>query len=162
MGLWRTRLTGALYSRGKYIIYFDAGDLYEDNYVLEDAYNIMEKYNLDSCKFLFRLLFNYERPDSNRLVFHVYNNSKIVYETPNIKRMNKLVFSNWGNIWNRLTRKNIIIKGLYLLNERVLNIYKNFWEDLWHNELISRVSYSFLIVERIGYLYCRTHKGYKE
>ena len=160
MGLWRTRLTGALYSRGKYIIYFDAGDLYEDNYVLEDAYNIMEKYNLDSCKFLFRLLFNYERPDSNRLVFHVYNNSKIVYETPNIKRMNKLVFRGWGNIWNRITRKNIIIKGLYLLNERVLNIYKNFWEDLWHNELISRVSYSFLVVERIGYLYCRTHKGY--
>jgi glycosyltransferase involved in cell wall biosynthesis len=160
MGLWRTRLTGALYSRGKYIIYFDAGDLYEDNYVLEDAYNIMEKYNLDSCKFLFRLLFNYERPDSNRLVFHVYNNSKIVYETPNIKRMNRLVFRGWGNIWTRITRKNIIIKGLYLLNERVLNIYKNFWEDVWHNELISRVSYSFLIVERIGYLYCRNHKGY--
>ena len=160
MGLWRTRLTGALYSRGKYILFFDAGDLYEDNYVLEDAYNLMEKYNLDSCKFLFRLLFNYEKPESYRLVFHVYNNSKIVYETPNIKRMNRLVFRGWGNIWTRITRKNIIIKGLYLLNERVLNIYKNFWEDLWHNELISRVSYSFLVVERVGYLYCITHEGY--
>ena len=159
MGLWRTRLTGALYSRGKYIIYFDAGDLYEDNYVLEDAYNLMEKYNLDSCKFLFRLIFGYEKPETNRIFFHVYNNSKIVYETPNIKNMNTLVFKDWGNIWNRITRKNIIIKGLYLLNERVLNIYKNHWEDLWYNELISRVSYSFLVVERVGYLYSITPGG---
>ena len=31
MGCWRSRLDGILYSRGKYIILFDAGDLYEDN-----------------------------------------------------------------------------------------------------------------------------------
>ena len=160
MGLWKTRINGFLYSRGKYILFFEAGDLYEDNYVLEDAYNLMEKYHLDSCKFLFRMVYHYERPDPNKVVFHVYNNSKIVYEAQNIKKMNTLIFRSWGNIWNRITRKNIILKGLYLLNERVLNIYKNFWDDVWNNELISRVSYSFLIVERIGYLYCRNHNGY--
>ena len=160
MGTWKTRIDGFLYSRGKYILYFDAGDAYEDNYVLEDAYNLIEKYHLDSCKLLFRMVYSYDKPDKNKVVFHVYNNSKIVYETQNIKRMNTLIFRTWGNIWNRITRKNIILKGLYLLNERVLNIYKNFWDDVWHNELISRVSYSFLVVERIGYLYCRNHKGY--
>lgn len=160
MGTWKTRIDGFLYSRGKYILYFDAGDAYEDNYVLEDAYNLIEKYHLDSCKLLFRLVYSYDKPDKNKVVFHVYNNSKIVYETQNIKKMNTLIFRTWGNIWNRITRKNIILKGLYLLNERVLNIYKNFWDDVWHNELISRVSYSFLVVERIGYLYCRNHKGY--
>ena len=41
-------MDGVLYSRGKYIILFDPGDFYEDNYVLEDAYNINEKYKLDS------------------------------------------------------------------------------------------------------------------
>ena len=45
LGLFRSRLDGILYSRGKYIIAFDAGDLYEDNYVLLDSYNIMKKYN---------------------------------------------------------------------------------------------------------------------
>jgi len=160
MGTWKTRIDGFLYSRGKYILYFDAGDAYEDNYVLEDAYNLIEKYHLDSCKLLFRMVYSYDKPDKNKVVFHVYNNSKIVYETQNIKKMNTLIFRTWGNIWNRITRKNIILKGLYLLNERVLNIYKNFWDDVWHNELISRVSYSFLVVERIGYLYCRNHKGY--
>jgi len=155
MGVWRTRIDGFLYSRGKYILYFDTSDAYEDNYVLEDAYNLMEKYHLDSCKMLFRLVSHYNRPDQNKVIFHVYHNSRIVYEPSNIKKMNTLIFRTWGNIWTRITRKNIILKGIYLLNEKVLNIYKNFWEDVWHNELISRVSYSYLIVERVGYLYCR-------
>ena len=38
MGCWRSRLDGFLYSRGKYIIYFDMGDIYSDEFVLEDAY----------------------------------------------------------------------------------------------------------------------------
>jgi hypothetical protein len=40
MGCWRTRIDGLLYSKGKYVIFFDVGDLYEDNYVLEDAFNV--------------------------------------------------------------------------------------------------------------------------
>ena len=160
MGVWRSRLDGFLYSRGKYILYFDTSDLYEDNYVLKDIYNLMEKYNLDSCKMLFRMIFNYNNSEPNKVLFHVYNNSKIVYGSENIKRVNALIFKGWGNIWNRMTRANIITKGIYLLNNRLLNIYKNFWEDVWHNELINRVSNSYVIVERIGYLYYKGLKGF--
>ena len=60
LGVWRTRLDGFLYSRGKYIIHFDAGDLYSDPFVLEDAYNLIEKYNLDSVKMMFRLIYNFK------------------------------------------------------------------------------------------------------
>ena len=160
MGVWRSRLDGFLYSRGKYILFFDTSDLYEDNYVLEDAYNLMEKYNLDSCKMLFRLIYHYNNSKNNKVIFHIYNKSKIVYGSKNIRNMNKLVFKNWGNIWNRITRANILTKGIYLLNDRVLNIYKNLWEDLWFNELINRVSHNFLIVERIGYLYYKGIEGF--
>ena len=55
MGSWRTRLDGIIYSRGKYIILFDIGDLYEDNYVLSDAYNVIEKYNLILVNFFLEL-----------------------------------------------------------------------------------------------------------
>ena len=48
MGCFRSRLNGIIYSRGKYIILFDTGDFYEDNYVLLNAYNVIEKYKLDS------------------------------------------------------------------------------------------------------------------
>jgi glycosyltransferase involved in cell wall biosynthesis len=159
MGVWRTRLDGFLYSKGKYILFFDTGDLYEDNYVLEDLYNLMEKYDLDSAKMLFRLIFHYNNSKPNIIRFHVYNNSKIVYGTKNIIKMNNLIFK-WRNIWNRITRASIYTKAIYLLNDRVLNIYKNLWEDRWQNELINKVSHSFVIVERIGYLYYKGSKGY--
>ena len=47
------------------------------------------------------------------------------------KYKNKMIFKNDGNIWNRIVRANIYIKGLYLLNDITLNIYKNAWDDLW-------------------------------
>ena len=120
----------------------------------------MEKYNLDSCKMLFRMIKYYNISKPNVIRHHIYNKSKIVYGCENIIKMNKLVFRGWGNIWNRITRANIVTKGLYLLNDRLLNIYKNLWEDLWHNELINRVSNSLLIFERIGYLYYKGTKGF--
>ena len=153
MGLWRTRLDGILYSRGKYIICFDNGDLYEDNYVLEDAYNIMEKYNLDSAKFLFRMTRSLYEVKNSSIPFNIGNNSKIIYEPENIQNFSDFFNKGWGNVWTRIARANIYIKGLYLLNDIVLNLYKNLWDDLWCNTLLNRVSYSFLIYDRIGYIY---------
>ena len=159
LGLFRTRLNGILYSRGKYIILFDTGDLYEDNYVLQDAYNIIEKYNLDSCKFLFRVIRSFNNLNNSRVFFHVGNNAKIVYETSNIKALNNKVFSNWGNIWNRLVRANIYIKGLLLYSELVLNLYKNVWDDAWYNSIVNKASNSYAIFDRVGYVYLQDGRG---
>ena len=71
----------------------------------------------------------------------------------------KIIFKSWGNIWNRIVRANIYIKGLYLLNDITLNIYKNVWDDVWFNKIIDEVSYSFLIVERIAYVYLANGEG---
>ena len=38
MGVWRSRLDAFLYSNSEYVIHFDAGDFYADNYILEDVY----------------------------------------------------------------------------------------------------------------------------
>ena len=160
LGVWRSRIDGFLYSRGQYVIHFDAGDLYEDNLVLEDAYNIAKKYNLDSVKMFFRLIYSYNDFKKYKIPFRFkkkYNYTKIVYKQ-NIENYNKKFFRGWGNIWNRLTRKNILTKGLYLLNNKVLNIYKNFWEDIWWNKLINIVSYSFLVIKRFQYLYYKGDK----
>ena len=158
MGCWRSRLDGILYSRGKYIIPFDIDDLYEDNYALEDAYNLMEKYNLDSLKFLFRVIRNNTKLNETDINFHVYENSTIIYEPSNIDYFNNLIFK-WGNVWNRLTRANIYIKGLNLLKDVVLNYYKNMWDDVWLNTIINRASFSFLVIERVGYIYFQDGLG---
>ena len=159
MGCWRSRLDGIIYSKGKYVILFDAGDLYEDNYVLEDAFNIMEKYNLDSCKFLFRILRSFQKLEKSQIFFHVGKKAKIVYGYQNIYNYNRKVFSYWGNIWNRLVRANIYTKFLYNLNELMLNLHKNVWDDSWFNKIIHKISYNFTVFERVGYVYLQNGKG---
>ena len=158
MGLYRSRMDGILYSKGKYIIPFDAGDLYEDNYVLEDAYKVMEEYKLDSSKFLFRKIRSFKSIEKSILLFHV-ENSKIVYRPSDIEKYNRKIFSFWGNIWTRIVRKNIYIKGLYLLNDILLNLYKNMWEDVWYNTIVNRASFSFSIIDRIAYVYMQDGTG---
>ena len=134
MGVWRSRLDGFLYSRGKYILHFDPGDFYADNYVLEDGYNLVSNYNLDSVRFSLMEVYNTSNIEKKD------NTKKIVFENFLIKIMyGKINFPiytvHYGSIWNRLTRAAIFTKGLYLLDEYILNAYKNLWEDRWWNQL---------------------------
>ena len=159
MGCWRSRIDGIIYSRGKYVILFDAGDLYNDNYVLLDAYNVIEKYNLDSCKFLFRKLKSFSNLNKSSVLFHVGLKPRIAYEPKNIEYLNFKIFYNWGNIWNRLVRANIFTKAFLMLNDLMLNLYKNVWDDVWFNKIVRRASFSYVIFERIGYVYLQDGKG---
>ena len=158
MGLWRTRITGFLYSRGKYIVFFEPDDFYEDNYVLEDFHLLMNKFKLDSLKMIFRIINSYDYLGS-RIPFHVRGTSKIIYGAQNIDKVNSHIFNEWGNIWNRITRKNLFIKSLNLLNDRVLNLYQNRREDYFVNKMINKASFSFLVIERVGYVYHYSSSG---
>ena len=159
MGVWRSRLDGFLYSKGKYILHFDTGDLFEDNYVLEDLLDIVEQFNLDSAKMLFRVFYNKNNINNySSPINFKRNQSKIVYNT-NIKKYDKKIFGNHTNIWNRLTKNEIYTKGLYLLSSYILNIYKNLWEDIWWNKIANQVSDNFLIIKRYGYLYFKDGTG---
>ena len=159
MGVWRSRIDGFLYSNGKYIIHFDPDDLYEDNYVLEDAYNIVNKYNIDSIKMTARFIYNYSNLNNNTDAVIIKDNyTKIAYH-PDIQNYNYYYFYYLGWIWNRLTRKSIFSKSLYLLSDKLLNVYKNYCEDQWWNKLVNTISYSYLVVKRYGYLYFKNGKG---
>ena len=159
LGVFKSRLDGILYSKGKYIILFDPGDFYEDNYVLSDAYNILEKYNLDSCKFIYRYIRNIFNLNKTSIRYHTNSKSKIVYEPYNIKALDTLVFHKSHAVWNRLVKSSIYIKGILLFDELTLNAYKNLWDDLWYNEIVNMVSHNYTIIERIGYIYYLDRKG---
>ena len=159
MGVWRSRIDGFLYSNSKYIIHFDPGDIYEDNYVLEDLYNIISQYNIDSIKMLNRFIYDYNNMNKYNFSIRIKDNfTKVAYK-PNITKYNYYYFKTKGWIWNRLTRKNILSRSLYLLSSNLLNIYKNFWEDKFWNKLINRISFSFLVIKRYGYLYFKDGNG---
>jgi glycosyltransferase involved in cell wall biosynthesis len=98
MGCWRTRIDGLLYSKGKYVIFFDVGDLYEDNYVLEDAFNVIEKYNLDCIKMFFRLIFDYNNLTHNETPFNTNVNQTKVSGNKNLNRDCKSILRAYKGI----------------------------------------------------------------
>lgn len=158
MGVWRTRLDGFLYSRGKYILHFDPGDFYADNYVLEDGYNLVTKYNLDSLRFALREInnkSNIENKNNTKEIFFDNDLTRIIYGKMDFQ----VITVRFGSIWNRLVRTAIFTKGLYLLDENILNAYKNLWEDRWWNQMANEFCYSNLLINRIGYLYFRFDNG---
>ena len=156
MGAWRSRLDAFLYSNSPYVIHFDAGDFYADNFVLEDIYNIAIKYNLDSIRFGFRLT-RAKKHLSKRDSFHLFkeNDRKIIYG----KRYYGVFGYTYGTIWNRLTKADIFTEGLYHLDNYILNAYKNIYDDRWWNTLANNESCNFLMTNRIGYIYLRDSKG---
>ena len=90
--------------------------------MLEDAFNTIEKYNLDSIKMLFRIIKNFDNLKNYKLsIVYRKKYSKIIYEK-NIERYNRKVFGNYTNVWNRLTKSYIFTKGLNILNSYILNI----------------------------------------
>ena len=86
MGLWRTRVDGFLYSSVKYVIHFDCEDFYYDNYVLEDIYDLIEKYNLDNVKTVFRTINSYKVLKNNAFEFENLNATKILYNKNEMKK----------------------------------------------------------------------------
>jgi glycosyltransferase involved in cell wall biosynthesis len=155
MGVWRSRLDGFLYSRAKYIIHFDMGDLYINNFVLEDYYNIISKYKLDSIRFSSYTYNNKSDPfNYNHVKFNDFE-LKISYE----KRNFDITTFEYGTIWNRLIRANVITKGLYLLDSIIFNAYKNMWEDRWWNTLVNKFGNSYVMINRPGYFYLISFDG---
>ena len=149
MGLFKTRLNGFLYSKGKYILHFNVGDLFADNYILEDIYNTIIKYNLDSLRFSYKI---YKDLGNN-----AYNITSHVYPPKDIKIKYGRVLENateegYGYIWNRLVRTNSFVKGLDNVNSYIFNAYKNVREDIWWNNLANYGAFGHTTLNRIGYI----------
>ena len=158
LGLWRSRIDGFLYSKGKYVILFDSGDLYEDNYVLEDSYNTIKKYDIDTVKSICRYIFDFKNISNSRQAIIIDENyTKIAYK-PHIKEYDEKYFKP-GWIWTTLVKRKVYTKSLKLLSNRVLNLYKNYWDDQWWKYLVNIVSNSLLILKRYSYLYFIDGKG---
>lgn len=157
-GVWRTRLDGYLYSRGKYILHFDPGDFYADNLVLEDGYNLVSEYQLDSVRFAIREIYDRENVIDE-------NNTKVITYPKFILQIyyGRIEFPvetvHFGSIWSRIVRASLFSKGLFLLDENILNAYKNLWEDRWWNQIANKNVFSNLVVNRVGYLYFRFVTG---
>lgn len=157
MGIWRTRIDVILYPRGKYILHFKPGDLSENNYVLEDAFNIKEKYSLDTVKMFFRLYYDYNLTHVKFPPINYELNYTQIYNRNNMHEDSKIFGGYYGVILNQIVLNEIYVKGLYLLSDEILNVYKNLWEERWWKRLIKEKTNNALTIKRFCYLY---YKGF--
>jgi glycosyltransferase involved in cell wall biosynthesis len=155
MGIFRSRLDGFLYSRGKYILNFNAGDLFYDNLVLEDLYNTIVKYNLDSLRFSFQT-YRHIIDNIYSISNHKYPSKKMIIKYGKIRE--NVRFFSYDSICNRLIRSNVILKGLNNVDSYVFNAYNNLLEDTMWNSLVNEVTFGHTTINRLGYIYCTSTK----
>jgi glycosyltransferase involved in cell wall biosynthesis len=155
MGIFRSRLDGFLYSRGKYILNFNAGDLFYDNLVLEDLYNTIVRYNLDSLRFSFKT-YRHVVDDIYSVSTHEYPSKKMIIKYGKFRE--NVRFFSYGSICNRLIRSSVILKGLDKVDSYVFNAYKNLWEDTMWNSMVNEATFGHTTINRLGYVYCTSTK----
>ena len=152
-GLWRKRMDGFLYSNGKYILHMNAGHILSDKLVLHDVLRMCVRYDLDTIRFTYSQNIDNKRfkkfLEFGPKKVYDYNDTKIQYGKPNYD-VHKF---DYRIIWTRLIKAELFSKGFDLLDSIILNVKQNLWEDMWWNELINNVSFSNLIINRLGYIY---------
>ena len=151
-GLWRKRMDGYLFSRGKYILHMDAGDMLSDNLVLEDLYNLSIQHDLDSVRFSYSQTVYDEKFKKTKN----FASKKLFSSNDTVIRFGKPEFDlhdfGYRTIWNRFVRADMFSKGLDLVDQTILNANKNIWEDMWWNDLVDRVSFTNIVINRLGYI----------
>ena len=125
------------------------GDIYYDNYILEDIFTIANNYTLDSVRYSIFGVFRERVSHRNWRRKFSKKHTQIIYGDAN----ENIGIFGYGTIWNRLVRANIFVKGLNLVDHYILNAFRNYAEDFWWNVLANKVSFSHLTINRIGYLY---------
>lgn len=131
----------------------DAGHILSDRLVIKDVCQMCVKYDLDSIRFTYsRTIDDYYFKQNLELAekkLYPINDSKIQYGKPKYD----VHQFDYRIIWTRLVKAELFSKGLDLVDSTVLNSKKNLWDDMWWNALINKVSFSNLVINRLGYIY---------
>ena len=156
-GTFKVRNIGALYSKGKYVIYPDPDDILSNN-ILRVCYNYAEKYGYDFIRFNTYLgkeklfLENFVKNHEDRPIYQPELSTYIFYGNKDIKMVDY-------HITNKFIKKKIYIKALNSLNVFYLNMYMTSMEDQIINFLIYRVAKSFYYINVIGYKYFKSRES---
>ena len=156
MGTLYSRYKGAIYSKGKYIIFVDSDDIILKE-GLSNSYNYIKKYNLDMIQFSFVM----EKNNKTFINRKCYRYAFIIYQ-PILSyifyyKHNSGIENNYS-LWDKLIKKNIVLKafkyiGLEYIHKKI--IIEN---DVIVLFALFRVCKSFQYIDHLGYYYFRNNK----
>ena len=145
---------GVSLSRAKYILVSDQDDLYTQEDAFSSMYYALEKNNLDILGFasLFSLTTNLR----NRPSLYIFQNTPI-YHQPHIS--NRMYYFTANNtvkrlgdvIWNYIFRKDIFLKSINQIDDKIMNTRMNCHEDFLLFFLLTRNANSIKNIRRIFY-----------
>ena len=149
-GTFVTRNIGVLFSKGKYLNIPDPDDILSKD-ILNNCYMIAKKFKYDIIRFNIFL--------KNRIL-----DLKIVdkIEKGPIYQPELSTYIFYGSkelritdlfIYNKIIKKEVLIKALNCLNKYNLNIYMTFFEDGLINYFIHLEGKSLFFLKKIGYAY---------
>ena len=163
LGVYKSRIDGILKAKGKYILLVDPDDLIINPSLFEYLFNYNQVYNLDIIEFsvydkkewLHKIYFPKLKSHNH---YHIYS-SNIIYQP----QLSNIIFhdSNSDNyspiqcrtIWNKIVRKNIILKAIYYIEKSFHNKYLISSDDTPINILNFQFSNNYTNIFLPGYLY---------
>lgn len=161
MGVYSSRVDGFKNSKGNFIILMDPDDMLLTPYLFENLYSNYLKYNLDMIEFS---VFYYEEKNKRLYIekkkyhYHFFQRSiiyqpelsGIIFYKPNTKKFTSVICRP---IWNKMIRKEILLKTINYIGIDYYNIFFITAEDTLINVLNFQYSRNYSNIDFPGYMY---------
>ncbi len=162
-GVYKSRIDAVLNAYGQYILFMDPDDMFLNPYLFEELYNYNIKYNLDMIEFsVFHIKEGTKKfyfPEYHELNhYHNFRKkiicqpelSNILFYKPNTNNYTSLFCRT---IWNKLTRKILLINSIKYIEKSFHNFYLITADDTPINILNFQLSNNYSNIKLPGYLY---------
>ena len=166
LGVYASRADACLSAKGKYILLMDPDDMLLNQELFEQLYNYNLKLNLDIIEFTVIYQDNEKKTiyKPKEHYFNHYHNfdREIIYqpELSNIifydPKTNKIQDIFCRTIWNKLIRKNVVLKSIDYIDIDFKNKFLITADDTPINVIINQYANNYSNINLPGYLYnCR-------
>ena len=165
LGVYCSRKDAILNAKGDYILLMDPDDMFLNQDLFKQLYNFDLEYNLDIIEFL---VYNqdenedtiYKRP--NHIFNHWHNFGKIIINQPELSNIlfyipqsNNITSTICRNIWNKIIRKDVMLKSLNYVEQFFKSGFLITADDTPMNIMAFHFAQNYSNINIPGYLYTK-------
>jgi glycosyltransferase involved in cell wall biosynthesis len=163
LGVYASRSDAISNAKGKYIILMDPDDMFVNQELFEQLFNYNSNLNLDIIEF--SVIYQEEKKKTiYKPRYHLFNHyhgfdqdiiyqsklSNIIFYIPNTNNITSIICRT---IWNKLVRKNILLKAIDYINIDFKNEFLITADDTPINIIINQFANNYSNINTPGYLY---------